>query len=285
MIEKIRAIKIYNYTDYRTFLIEYYTEQKRKRRNFSYRSFAQEADVAVSVYKDITSGRRNLTRNIAERYAKAMALSVNETTYFELLVDYGNNKCAHKRSDCYREMLKIRVRSGLTFVGLEHYHYFSHWYNPVIRELVTLPDFQESGEWIVNTIKGEITAHKAEESLQLLEKLGFLTRDTGGRLQQADPHISSEYEMASDILKNFQKEMIDRAQECLLQVPREKREVSSLTLGVSYEEFAEIKRRIHTFKEEIFAYLAQGGDSNDTVVQLNFQLFPLLSLGEEGDHA
>lgn len=285
MRNKKSSVKIYTYTDYRTFLVEYYEEQKCKRRNFSYRSFAQAADVAVSVYKDITSGRRNLTRNIAERYASAMELSSNESEYFYLLVDYGNNSCAHKRSDCYREMLKIRVRSGLTFVGLEHYHYFSHWYNPVIRELVTLPDFEESGEWIAKKLRGGITPHRAKESLNLLEKIGFLTRDSKERLQQADPHISSEYEMASDILKNFQKEMIDRAQESLAEVPREKREVSSLTLGVSNEEFAEIKRRIHTFKEEIFAYLSQAEDQNETVVQLNFQLFPLLSTEEEGDYA
>lgn len=285
MRDRKGSVKIYDYTDYRVFLVEYYEEQKRMRRNFSYRSFAQDADVAVSVYKDITSGRRNLTRNIAERYAQAMKLSGSESEYFYLLVDYGNNKCAHKRSDCYREMLKIRVRSGLTFVGLEHYHYFSHWYNPVIRELVTLPDFVESGEWIAQKLRGDITPHKAEESLKLLEKIGFLKRDSKKSLEQADPHISSEYEMASDILKNFQKEMIDRAQESLQDIPRDKREVSSLTLGVSYEEFAEIKRRIHTFKEEIFAYLSQGGASNETVVQLNFQLFPLLSQGEEGDRA
>lgn len=283
MRSKKNVVSILEYTDYRTFLVDYYREQKRVKRNFTYRYFAQAADVAVSVYKDVSTGRRNLTRNIAERYAEAMSLTQSETNYFYLLVEYCNSKCAHERSDFYREMLKIRVKSGLSFVGLEHYHYFSHWYNPVIRELVTLPDFEENGEWISEKLQGKISAHKAMESLRILEKIGFLERGSRGRLLQVDPHISSEYEMASDILKEFQKQMIDRAQEGLTTIPREKREVSSLTLGVSFTEFAEIKRRIHTFKEEIFEYLSQGGDENETVVQLNFQLFPLVANAEEAD--
>lgn len=273
---KRSAISIYTYSDYREFLSDYYTEQKRLRRSFTYRSFAQEADVAVSVYKDVISGRRNLSPGVADRYADAMAMSQSERDYFLLLTEYGNNKCAHKRSDCYREMLRIRVKSGLRFVGLEHYHYFSHWYNPVIRELVTLPDFEESGEWISGKLVGDISPQKAMESLRLLEKIGFLKRNKEKKLEQADPHLSSEYEMASDILKEFQGQMIERAVESLDKTKREKREVSSLTIGVSKEEFAEIKRRIHIFKEEIFEYLSQGGAENELVAQLNFQLFPMV---------
>lgn len=279
---KKSTLSVYDYTDYRTFLEEYYIEQKRARRSFSYRSFAIDADVAVSVYKDITSGRRNLTRNIADRYADAMQLTKEEREYLLLLTDYCNNRCAHKRSDCYREMLRVRVKSGLHFVGLEHYHYFSHWYNPVIRELVTLSDFKESGTWISDTLLHEISPQTAINSLRLLEKIGFLKRDTKKQLCQADPHISSEYEMASDILREFQEQMIQRAEESLHTTKREDREVSSLTLGVSRAELSEIKRRIHIFKEEIFDFLSKGGDENETVVQLNFQLFPLVA--EQGGH-
>ena len=46
-------------------------------------------------------------------------------------------------------------------------------------------------------------------------RLGILRRDPDGKLQPADPLISSEYEMRSLILRNFHSEMLSLAKEAL----------------------------------------------------------------------
>jgi uncharacterized protein (TIGR02147 family) len=57
-------------------------------------------------------------------------------------------------------------------------------------------------------------------------------------------------------------------------VPREEREISSLTLCVSHDVLLRLKERIREFRKELLA-IAELEGKPERVVQLNFQLFPL----------
>jgi uncharacterized protein (TIGR02147 family) len=67
---------------------------------------------------------------------------------------------------------------------------------------------------------------------------------------------------------------MDRAAEALDTIPREEREISSITLCVSHEVLLDLKERIREFRRELLQ-LAELEGEPERVVQLNFQLFPL----------
>ena len=277
-----KEVDIFNYTDYRIFLKDYYTFRKKQNHHFSYRSFGQRAGVAPSVLKDIITGRRNLTLSIKKRYASVMKLTNRETRYFETLVRFANSRNNTEKNEAFIDMIRMRGKSGIKFLGIEHYEFFSKWYHSAIRELVTLPDFKESPEWIAKKLKPRITPAQAKKSLELLLSTGILTRDKKGKLIQRDAVISSEYEMASAALRNFQSQMIKLAGNAVEEVPRQKREISSLTLGMSERFYQRLKERIRIFKEEILNMIIEDKSDSETVYQLNFQLFPLISNKNEG---
>ena len=272
-----KEIDIFNYTDYKTFLKDFYTFRKGQNHHFSFRSFGQKTGVAPSVLKDVITGRRNLTLSIMQRYASAMKLTNRETRYFETLVRFANSRSNTEKNEAFVDMIRMRGKSGIKFLGIEHYKFFSKWYHSAIRELVTLPDFKENPEWIAKRLKPQITPAQAKKSLELLLSAGILKRDSKGNLIQKDAVISSEYEMASAALRNFQIQMIKLAGNAVEEVPRQQREISSLTLGMSERFYERLKERIRIFKEEILNMVIEDKSDSDTVYQVNFQLFPLVS--------
>lgn len=280
MIDK-KKINIFNYTDYKFFLKDYYNYQKKTYRFFSYRYFAQKTGVAASVLKDIISGRRNLSVPVMHHYAAVMKLNNRETKYFEILVKFVNTKDNAEKNEAFIDMIRLRGRSGIKFLGEDHYEFFSKWYHSAIRELITLPDFVEDYELIARRLHPQITAVQVKKSIEFLLSSGILQRDKNGKLMQKDSVISSEYDMASAALRNYHKQMVELAGFAIEGVPRQLREISSLTLGISVKCLNRLKERIHIFKEDILTMVVDDKSDSELVCQVNFQLFPLVSLKVE----
>lgn len=287
MGNKSKKISVLEYTDYRHFLKAYYTEKKKSNRHFSFRGFAQKAGVAPSLYKDLYDGRRNLSISVMKKYADAMKMTAREKTYFEMLVRFTHGKTNREKNECFAEMVRLRVQAGIYFVGLEHYEFFTKWHNIAIRELVSLPTFVEDPKIIAKQLSPSITPREVEQSIKLMLKTGILKRDINGRLIQSNGIISSEYEMASSAIRSFHSQMIDLAGRSLEEVSIDRREVSSLTVGITYQMEKRIKNRIRIFKEEILAMIADDKEDSETICQINFQQFPLMepvgAIDDKGD--
>jgi uncharacterized protein (TIGR02147 family) len=70
--------------------------------------------------------------------------------------------------------------------------------------------------------------------------------------------------------------MMNRATRSMELVPREDRDISTLTVSVSAKLLPELKQRLAEFRRELVD-LCDAEQSPDRVVQLNFQMFPLSS--------
>ena len=69
-------IDVFDYLDYRAFLRDFYADMKRTGRGFAFRSFSRRARlVSPNHLKRVMDGDRNLTHEMAERFAVACGLS------------------------------------------------------------------------------------------------------------------------------------------------------------------------------------------------------------------
>jgi uncharacterized protein (TIGR02147 family) len=277
---RYNPVSIFDFTDYRLFLRDYYAQAKRQHRGFTYRSFAQLAGTPPSLLKDIISGRRRLTLATARKFGSAMKFSGRQQHYFEVLVHYCNETDNTRRNEFFDKIVQLRGRAGIHFLGEEHYSFFQHWYHAAIRELVTLPEFREDAEWIAEKLHPSITPAQVRKAIKTLCDIGLLQRREG-RLVQSDGLISSEYEMSSSVVRGFNRQMIENSLAAMEDVPVARREISGLTLGVSRMAYDRIKQRIRLFKEELLRMAADDTSSTETVCQFNVQLFPLVE--EEDD--
>lgn len=274
-------ISIFDFSDYHQFFKAFYQNSKATKKFFSYRYLAQRSGVAASLLIAVMRGERRITPTIARKYAEGMELTARETEYLLALVDFERAKVHVEKNEAFSRIVRLRGQSKIRYIGADQYEYFSHWYHSAIRELISLPFFREDLSWIGEILQPSVSPKLVSQSLKLLERLNLVGRDELGKLQVTDKAISSEYEMHTLSLRNFNFEMIDRARESLETVPVEKREISGLTMGVSEECIERIKQRIRIFKEEIISMVVDDTNQSKSVYQMNFQFFPLIKSADD----
>lgn len=272
---------LYQYTDYRKFLADFYKEKKKENKHFSYRSFAKAAGLSTGNYLwQVISGRCNLGNENIRKFCKGLRLKRHEAEHFENLVHFNQARASDEANLYYQKLASSKRYLKVRRLEKDHYEFFSRWYYVAIHELVLLPDFCEDPQWIASRLKPAITPREVNESLKLLFRLGLLCRNEEGRIVQTATHVTSGSEIAPLAVTNFHRQMITRAAEALEELQQDQRDISSLTVAVSKEKIAEVRRRIHEFKRSLHAFMASG-EQADTVYQLNLQLFSLCGVPNE----
>src|SRR5262249_59719825 len=119
------------------------------------------------------------------RFARACRLNEESTEYFKLLVAFNQASDDAERNPLHERLSRFaRFRSAQP-LELAQKEYHSSWFIPAIRELVTCPGFVEDAAWIAVNLEPNITEREAAHALDVLQRLGLLERDGGGRLVQA----------------------------------------------------------------------------------------------------
>lgn len=127
----------------------------------------------------------------------------------------------------------------------------------------------------------EVTLDQVESSLELLFDMGLLVEEEDGGISRGEPSLTTGHEVRSLAIGNYHRQMLERAANSIVNVPREFRDVSALTVCIDAEKVSEVKGRIHAFRESLLDFCDR--DANpEAVFQINFQLFPLTVVpGEE----
>jgi uncharacterized protein (TIGR02147 family) len=274
------AIDVFRYLDHRLFLADYY--RAGKGRGFSYRSFSRAARLRSPNYlKMIIEGQRNLTAEMAERFAAACRLRGDAAEYFVELVRFTQAASDVERNQAYRRLSAFQRYRQAQRLELAHAAYHANWYVPAIRELVGSPGFREDPEWIGQRLLPPISARRVAQALESLLTLGLVERKESGELAQRAAVVSTGAQTASMHIGNYHRAMLKRAEAAIEAVPAARRDISSLTLRVRETSIKQLKSRLADFRRELLALEACEADG-DQVLQLSLQLFPLTStMGEK----
>jgi uncharacterized protein (TIGR02147 family) len=266
-------VDVFRYGDYREFLRAFYTQ--RKQTGLSYRGFSRAAGLGAPNYlKLVIEGSRNLSSEMAARFAAACKLNPEATEYFKVLVAFNQAKRDDERNELHERLATFaRFRSSQR-LDLAQKEYHSSWYIPAVRELVACPGFREDTAWISATLMPPITERQAAQALDVLLQLGLLERSESGRLVQVSRAVSTGPKPSGLYLRNYHAQMIDRAVHAMADIPPEERHVSALTLSASVETAEEVGRRVEEFRQEL-ARLCDADPEPTRIFQLNLQLFPL----------
>ena len=265
---------VYEYTNYRLFLKDFY-EERKEREGFTYRDFSKLTGMnSTSWLLHLIKGSKNLSAESVLRVAKALKLNKAETEYFEMMVPFTQARTNGVKDHYYQRMLGLKRKLKIAKIGEEQYDYYTKWYHPVIRSMVSKVDFGEDYALLARCLTPAIPAREAKKSVRLLEKLGLIAHGKDGKWAQSSAIISTGDEVASLSVINYHKQVSRLAEGAHDLSTREERDISALTLGVGEEDFIRIKTRIQAFRKEIMD-IAMAAESPDRVYQLNFQLFPV----------
>jgi uncharacterized protein (TIGR02147 family) len=266
--------------DYRKFLADFYHFKKSLNQYFSHRLFSEKAGVKSSGYfSEVLSGRRHLSKAYAQAFAKAMGLGEKERTYFELMVAFDRAKNPAARQTIYESMLKaLPVKAQR--LRQSQLEYFSKWYNVAVRETLAITRIKGDGEELAEALDPPITPQQAKGSLKLLENLGLVARGKDGYWRANSASLLSPRDPGAGILlRAFQAQMLDRAREAMDRVAPEHCEMTSVTMSISAEGMAHVKRLAADFHQRVLE-VVQADRKEDRVIQLNVQVFPLTKIAK-----
>jgi uncharacterized protein (TIGR02147 family) len=267
---------IFLFYDYREYLKALFDFNKSQSRRFSHRYIVTRAGFkSPNVLKNVIDGKRNLTFAAAEQFAKAFKLEGAAKKYFLSLVQYNQAGTSTEREKFFQELVDMRTRENPARLGERQYDVFSHWWHLAIREIVSLPDFQFSPEWVSDALSPSITPNEAAESLTLLKSLGLIAMNRDRSWTQVEKTMATDARVKSVMVSQFHREMIRLGGESLSRFPGKDREISGTTLRVAEADLEKIKTWLREFRMKILGLASQSAGA-DQVYQLNFQFFPLV---------
>lgn len=272
---------IFEYDNYRKYLKDVYENSKAENSKFSFRYFSRLAGFqSPNFLKLIIDGRRNFALPGIEKCAKALKFNEEETFFFRNLVLLNQATSYEEKQDYATELLKCKTYKQMHPLKESQFHYLTTWYFVPLREMVNLKNFKEDPEWIAKRLSPPITGEEVTQAIEILLKLGLLERNKKGRLTQSESHLTTGDEVTAACAAQFHRDMMTKAAESIDRVPRERREISAVTLGVSEKNIKIIKEMIQKFRQDVVKVVGQEQDST-RIYQLNFQFFPLAALFEE----
>ncbi len=273
------VLSIFEFDDYRAFLKAKFEERKRLYDFFSHRYFARKAGFNTpSFLQFVIQGKRNLTLESIKKFAQGFGLTSRETRYFETLVLFNQASDVEDRRHYYEIMLQLKTSVQGKVIEKAYYEYYAHWYVPVIREMVSLPDFQLDPKWIQAHLRTKVSVPSLRKGIDLLKALKIIKQEKDGRWRVADSVVTTGPQVNSIQVANYHRQMILQAHNSINTVPAEEREITSLTASMSRECFGEIREMIREFKQTLIGKIVND-KRPEQVVQIQFQVFPFLKNG------
>ncbi len=276
MIMKPAKVSIFDFDDYRDFLKAWYQQEKNRLGIVSFRLLSMRAGfTSPNFFKLVMDGARNLADTSINKFLIAIRLGDKvEEEYFRNLVFYVQATNDTKKEYHLERLNQLKQYRTLKALLQDQYEYFSGWYHPVIRELLIAKECKSSVQWIKKRLFFSIEEATIEQSIELLQRMGFVKKGKKkGTWVQAEPLITTGDEVYSEILMNYHKNLLQLISQNIAHIPRERRDISALTLGVSKKTASKLKKKIQDFRKEILKLVSLENDPEE-VVLLSMQLLP-----------
>lgn len=272
------------YLDYRGYLNDFYQYKRMKTkgqiRPYSYAMFSAAANVKSPNYlKLIIEGKRNLSKDMAQKFARAMSLNKEQTDEFCTLVNFCQAKDPADRNSYLRELNQLRVNKKLKDGEIDKkvWHRLPGWLGFVVYSMLDLRDVDFSPRGLAPYFRGQATGDQIKEAIDFLNELGFIKKQEDGSYVKASKLGDKPEEIPTAHIRKLQSEFTFLAMESLFRDSAVDREFGSLTLCMTEKEFEELKFTLRQFRKRLTKdyNIQRLQEPGDRVYHLNVQLFPV----------
>ncbi len=266
---------IFEYTDYRKYLQDYYIHQKARNSSFSHRYFLSRAGLkGPNFLKNVIDGKRNLSQTSIRKFAQAMKLPKKEEKYFTCLVLFNQAKTTTDKQKHFLLLSNFSCKSQVQALQKKQFEYFSNWYTIAIREYIHAYNFFDNYEKMVNKITPKISIPQAKKSVKLLQKLGIIIPGEDGYYKVVERNLSTGPDVNDISVYNYYKSVFDISKKAMDTFPRDSRYYRSIMGSFSEEAFHKIKIELDTMRKKIIDIIDQD-PYEKKVYHIGMQLFPM----------
>ena len=273
------------FTDYRAYLKEFYefkrAQTRSDRRPYSYATFAASADIRSPNYlKLIIDGARNLSPEMAKKFAKALGFNKEETEEFCALVEYSQAVEPLERNRRLKVLSDLRVRRQLKSgeINLETWEKVPGWVTWVLYALTDQEGVKFEVDDLYDLMRGKARPEEIRRSLERLLTSGELVRDAEtGSVTKGREIMSGSENVPVALVRKLQAELIYLGLESLFRDQTQDREIGAQTMALTEDEFEVLKFELRQFRKRWAkdVSVARTVSKGSRVFQLNIQLFPV----------
>ena len=203
---------IYDYTDYRDIIRDFYLEKKKKNAKYSYSVLGMAIGLNASHVFCIVEKKRNLPVRCVPAVKKVLGLTGRAARYFDLLLAASRTKSEKTKTEILAKALLLRDVKKHQLEDKE-LKYLRDWWTPVIRALIEVNQGKVDAKSIAESMEPNIGEEKVQESIDLLRELGFILPLGNDRVKIADSHINiAGEERAQAIQDNADSDLCDEIQ-------------------------------------------------------------------------
>lgn len=264
---------IFEYTDYREWLRDAFDDFKKRKSVISWRYMAMKLGADPGNLLRVSQGKIHLTLSLVQPMAEFFELSEKETAYWTELVYFGRAKTDAEALNHYEKMQMLKG-IPLKRLAKKELEFYRHWYCNAIRSIIGICKFKDDYEGLAESCTPAISVEEAKNAVKLLYDLNMISRDRDGFWKVNDTFVSTGGNWRSEAVRTFQKETVRLAGESLERHAPPLRDISTVTMTFNMDDIALIREKIKEFRSELLR-MSQEGSGDDTVFQLNVQLFPI----------
>jgi len=282
-----RLPRVWEYTDYRTWLGDHYQARKKLHRWYSYAVLAQKAGFSTrSFLLRVIRGERGLGPDSATKLADALELKGREKEYFLALVDYNQ-----ARKDADREVAWSKVQNTLArarnisaprLLTGAHRQILSSWHHLAVRALVEAKPDRGDWEALGARLRPRRSRTSVQRSIQLLERVGLVERRPDGLWHAVDKSLATPPEVAMPAVRKYHRGCLKLAAASLERFPTSKRHLTGLMLSISHETYAKMCTMVSDFNMQLIR-MAEDDLHPEGLYQLSTALFPLTDVAAAED--
>jgi uncharacterized protein (TIGR02147 family) len=278
-------VNVFEYTDFRKYLSDYYENRKKGNPRFSYQVIANKAGIKNKGFiYNIINGKKILSKSNIFKLSRALGHNRHEADYFEHCVAFNQTNDTIERKNIFEKMTAVkdvgRGAGGAQLLRRDQYEFVSNWRHVAVRSIIGMFGFKGDYKRLAGMVNPPITVPQAKHSVQLLEKLDLIKKGKNNGYTVTENGLTTGKDVMNVAFQNFHLDCTDLAKRAIAVFPMSMRDITGLTLGISRESYERIREEIRIFQNAVMD-IANADQASDRVYQLNFHFFPLSDIPPE----
>jgi uncharacterized protein (TIGR02147 family) len=282
---EVKEPEISDFLNYRDFLRSFYlykretTKSHLRRYNYSY--FSAAADIRSPNYlRLVIEGQRNLSEEMAYRFAKAMQLNKESTDEFVLLVTYNQETDPSLRNQYLKDLSDFRLQKSLRqgLIDKKTNDRIPNWIGWILFSLLD----QEGSQFSIPNLKLLLRNKASESEIQtalnkLLESGELVSDPITQEVKRGRSLIDNPEDIPVALIRRLQTQLMCLGLESLFQDSPTEREFGTLTLSLTKKEFEDLRFQLRKFRKQTHKENAiqRMQNKGERVYQMNLQLYPV----------
>jgi transcriptional regulator with XRE-family HTH domain len=243
--------------DGRYLLLQEITERRTRNPSYSLRAFARDVGVSPAALSQYLNRKRELSPKNKNSIIQKLGMSPVAAENFGGKVR--------------RLSGPVDVSKSHAILSEEEFQLISDWISVAILNLARLRENVAQPAWISERLG--ITLTEAREAYDRLMRFGLI-KAKGRRMERTARPFVTTNDVPSTAIRRFHAGLLRRAENALLNLPVDARDITAITMPADPEKLKEAKKMLQRTRHRISKLMGASEDPQEVFV-LAMQLFPI----------